>query len=204
MLEDMIPPALEATAATLSDHINPDNVEIVTFAEVQSTSDSRSNAGSPVPPSPVLSGPPAEATLNPWEQPSELTIGSPDLDPKKRTVNLMSAVDHLADEIIHPAMPAAVEKKTHAPSPLSLSPAMTPADVPNVRTALADLTMERSPSQASSVGDVGVVKHNMGDALRHQRHLHSSGEVSPPSIASPSTESQSAKKEESESNPWNS
>jgi len=205
MLEDMIPPALEATAATFTDHVNPDNVEIVTFSEIQSTSDSRSNAGSPVPPSPALSGPPPEATLNPWENTSSepTSTGSPDLDAKKRTLSLMSAVDHLADEIIHPAVPAAVEKKSHAPSPLSLSPAIAPADGPGVRNAMSDLNMERSPSQASSIGDVVVMKQNMGDALRHHRHLHS-GEVSPSIGASPGMESQHARKEELESNPWNS
>ena len=210
MLEDIIPPALEATAATLSDHVDPDQVEIVTFSEIQSTSDSRSNAGSPVPPSPVLSGPPPEATLNPWDTTSSspeppTSTGSPDLDGKKRTLSLMSAVDHLADEIIHPALPAAVEKKTHAPSPLSLSPAITPSDVPAVRNAMTDLSMERSPSQTSSIGDVMVIKQNMGDALRHQRHLHSAGEISAASAASaasPSIESQQARKEELDVNPW--
>ena len=195
VLEDIIPPALEATAATFTDHVNPDNVEIVTFSEVQS-SDSRSNAGSPVPSSPTISAP-AEAIQNPWE--NDVT-GSPDLDGKKRTLSLMSAVDHLADEIIHPALPAAVDRKAHhAPSPLSLSPAIKPADVPGVRTAMSDLNMERSPSQASMLGDVVVMKQTMGDALRHQRlsMVGHSGD------ASPSLESQQlGRKEELESNPW--
>ena len=84
---------------------------------------------------------------------------------------------------------------------------MTPADVGVVRTQMAALDMERSPSQASSIGDVAVIKQNMGDALRHQRHHHT-GENSPPtsvppSAASPSIESQHARKEELEANPWN-
>lgn len=191
VLEDIIPPALEATAATFTDHVNPDNVDIVTFSEVQS-SDSRSNAGSPTPSSPVLSAP-AEATQNPWEND---VSGSPDLDGKKRTLSLMSAVDHLADEIIHPPMPPPVEKK-HAVSPLSLSPALSPADVP-VRTAMSELSMERSPSQASTIGDVVVMKHNMGDTLRQQRQYDGQGgDVSPPIDTV-----LDAKKEELDSNPW--
>jgi hypothetical protein len=189
VLEDIIPPALEATAATFTDHVNPDNVEIVTFSEVQST-DSRSNAGSPTPSSPVLSAP-AEVTQNPWE--SDVT-SSPDLDGKKRTLSLMSAVDHLADEIIHPAMPAPVEKK-HAVSPLSLSPALSPADVPAVRTAMSDLSMERSPSQQSNIGDVMIMKHNMGDTLRQQKQYD--GDTSPTGV-----EPLDGKKDELESNPW--
>jgi hypothetical protein len=196
VLEDIIPPALEATAATFTDHINPDNVEIVTFSEVQS-SDSRSNAGSPVPSSPTISAP-LEATQNPWE--ADIS-GSPDLDGKKRTLSLMSAVDHLADEMIHPALPASVDRKAHhAPSPLSLSPAIKPADVPGVRTAMSDLNMERSPSQASMLGDVVVMKQTMGDALRHQRlsTVGHSGEGSPSIEPQPS-----GRREALESNPWN-
>src|SRR5208282_5923855 len=176
VLEDIIPPALEATATTFTDHVNPDDVEIVTFCEVQS-SDGRSNAGSPIPSSPVLTAP-GEATQNPWEYVVTTTTGSSDLEGKgKRTLNLMSAVDYLADEIIHPTAP-------HAVSPLSLSPTMSPTDVSGVRTAMADMSvhMERSQSQSSTIGDVVVVKQNMGDALRHQR-LHgatsSSGDISP-------------------------
>ena len=104
VLEDIIPPALEATATTFTDHVNPDDVEIVTFCEVQS-SDGRSNAGSPIPSSPVLTAP-GEATQNPWEHVVTTTTGSSDLEGKgKRTLNLMSAVDYLADEIIHPTAP---------------------------------------------------------------------------------------------------
>jgi hypothetical protein len=183
VLEDIIPPALEATATTFTDHVNPDDVEIVTFCEVQS-SDGRSNAGSPIPSSPVLSIP-VEATQNPLEHEVATRTGSPDLEGKgKRTLNLMSAVEYLADEIIHPTAPAPVEKKPHAVSPLSLSPTMAPADMSGVRTAMADMTihMERSQSQTSTIGDAVVVKQNMGDALRHQR-LHgaipSSGDISP-------------------------
>jgi hypothetical protein len=113
----------------------------------------------------------------------------------------MSAVDHLADEIIHPAHPAAVDRKAHhAPSPLSLSPAIKPADMPGVRTAMSELNMERSPSQASMLGDVVVMKQTMGDALRHQRLsiVGHSGE------GSLSLESQpSGRREELEINPWN-
>jgi hypothetical protein len=198
VLEDIIPPALEATAATFTDHVNPDNVEIVTFSEVQS-SDSRSNAGSPVPSSPVLSAP-SEATENPWG--NDVT-GSPDLDGKKRTLSLMSAVDHLADEIIHPSLPAAVDKKHHAPSPLSLSPALAPADVSGMRSAFSEVSMERSPSQSSNVGDVVVMKQTMGEALRHQRHPGQSGEVSPTIISpSPDPQQQQRKRDELEANPW--
>ena len=185
VLEDIIPPALEATATTFTDHVNPDDVEIVTFCEIQSN-DSRSNAGSPVPPaSPVLSAP-SEVT------PEDLHhngAGSPDsFDGKtKRTLNLMSAVEHLADEIIHPTVPEPVGKKTHLPSPLSLSPAVAPADSAasrGNRNSLADMGvyMERSQSQASTIGDAVVFKQSMGDALRHQR-LHGtashSGDISP-------------------------
>jgi hypothetical protein len=179
VLEDIIPPALEATATTFTDHVNPDNVEIVMLCEVQS-SESRSNAGSPVPSSPVLS---AEAAQNAWEH-DRLTSGSPDLDGKMRTLNLMSAADHLADEIIHPALPAPVDKR-HSASPVSLSPAMKPADTPSMRPVAPDLSMERSLSQ-SSIGEAVVVKQNMGEALRHQRHHAASGhneDVSPSSSA---------------------
>lgn len=208
VLEDIIPPALEATATTFTDHVNPDDVEIVTFCEVQS-SDGRSNAGSPIPSSPVLTAP-VEATQNPSEYELTTTTGPSDLEGKgKRTLNLMSAVDHLADEIIHPTAPAPVEKKPHAVSPLSLSPTMAPADVSGVRTAMADMSihMERSQSQASTIGDVVVVKQNMGDALRHQK-LHgatpSSGNISPTtrsSVMSPSLEA-GRKRDESEVNRW--
>jgi hypothetical protein len=190
VLEDIIPPALEATAATFTDHVNPDNVDIVTFSEVQS-SDSRSNAGSPTPSSPVL-GAPIEATQNPWESDAN---SSPDLDGKKRTLNLMSAVDHLADEIIHPAMPAPVEKK-HAVSPLSLSPALPPADLPAMRVSMSELSMERSPSQASNIGDVMVMKHNMGDTLRQQRQYDSDVSTTVADTAP------DAKKDDIEANPW--
>jgi hypothetical protein len=202
VLEDIIPPALEATAATFTDHINPDNVEIVTFSEVQS-SDSRSNAGSPVPSSPILSAP-SEATQNPWDE-TGVSTGSPDLDGKKRTLSLMSAVDHLADELIHPAMPASVDKR--AVSPLSLSPTMSPADISGARNALSELSMERSPSQASTVGDVVVMKQTMGDALRHQRghgNIGQTGDGSPhvPGV-SPSLEAVNvARKDDLEENPW--
>lgn len=174
VLEDIIPPALEATATTFTDHVNPDNVEIVMLCEVQS-SESRSNAGSPIPPSPILS---AEAAQNAWEH-DRSASGSPDLEGKMRTLNLMSAADHLADEIIHPAIPAPVDKR-HSVTPLSLSPTVKPADASVVRPAMPDLSMERSLSQAS-IGEAVVVKQNMGEALRHQR-LHGtsghSGDVS--------------------------
>jgi hypothetical protein len=207
VLEDIIPPALEATATTFTDHVNPDDVEIVTFAEVQSN-DGRSSAGSPIPSSPVLSAP-AEATQNPWEHEVLTSTGSPDLEGKKRTLNLMSAVDHLADEIIHPTPPAPVEKKPHVVSPLSLSPTMPPTDLSSMRNAMSDTSMERSQSQTSIVGDVVVMKLNMGDALRHQK-LHvatsQSGDVSPTnrsSVVSPSLETGQGKKpDELEANPW--
>lgn len=195
VLEDIIPPALEATATTFTDHVNPDDVEIVTFCEVQS-SDGRSNAGSPIPSSPVISVP-VEVTQNHPEHEVTTTTGSSDSEGKgKWTLNLMSAVDHLAEEIIHPTAPAPVEKKPHVVSPLSLSPTMSPSDVSGVRTAMADMSMhmERSQSQASTIGDVVIVKQNMGDALRHQK-LHgatlSSGDISPTtrsSVVSPSPE----------------
>ena len=183
--------------------MNPDDVEIVTFCEIQSN-DSRSNAGSPIPSSPILSAP-VEPTQNPWEH----EIPTSDLDGKKRTLNLMSAVDHLADEIIHPTPPAPVEKKTQSVSP-SLSPTMTPVDVSGVRSTMSDMTMhmERSQSQASTIGDVVVVKQNMGDALRHQR-LHGaiaqSGDVSPGkrgSVVSHSSEVGPGMKKELETNTW--
>jgi hypothetical protein len=202
VLEDIIPPALEATAATFTDHVDPDDVEIVTFSEIQSTTDSHSNAGSPVPSSPILTSPttsaPPEAILNPWETDST----SPELDAKKRTLSLMSAVDHLADEIIHPSLPLSTDKKAFAPTPLSLSPAIAPQDrVTARRDSMHRLSMERSPSQASSVGDVVVMKQTMGEALRHQRMGHSvegaHGGTSP--IHSPPV-----KRDELATNPWNS
>jgi hypothetical protein len=179
--------------------VNPDDVEIVTFAEVQSN-DGRSNSGSPIPPSPILSAP-VEGTQNLWEHEAPpRSSGSPDLDGKKHTLNLMSAVDFLADEIIHPTAPAPVEKKPHA---LSSSPTMSPADLSGLRITMPDMTMmERSPSQASTVGDVVVMKQNMGDALRHQRlHVSTShsGDVGPgtrSSTVSPSIETGQEKKRE--------
>ena len=78
-----------------------------------------------------------------------------------------------------------------------------------VRTAMADMSvhMERSQSQSSTIGDVVVVKQNMGDALRHQR-LHgatpSSGDISPTkrsSVVSPSLEV-GRKRDELEANHW--
>lgn len=218
VLEDIIPPALEATAATFTDHVNPDDVEIVTFSEVQS-SDSRSQAGSPVPSSPVLSAP-LEATTNPWETPEPptpqvpLSTGSPDLESKKRTLSLMSAVDHLADEIIHPSIPNAAVDKKPTLSPLSLSPSLSPADVPSVRAAMSDLSMERSPSQSSQVGDVVVMKQTMREALSHKR-LHQGSLAASPGDASPTqhvggspspepvVSSTTLKQVELEANPWN-
>ena len=118
----------------------------------------------------------------------------------------MSAVDHLADEIIHPAVPASAEKKMHPVSPLSLSPAVTPADVIGVRGAMADLSMERSQSQTSTLGEqVVVVKQTMGDALRHQRINVSSGhsgDVSPAATTVMNPALDGAKRDDLERNPW--
>jgi len=128
----------------------------------------------------------------------------------------MSAVEHLADEIIHPTVPEPVEKKTHVPSPLNLSPAVAPADsaAPRInRNSLADVGvyMERSQSQASTIGDAVVFKQSMGDALRHQR-LHGtashSGDISPkllsPGVSPPPDPAAQVKRgEELEANPWN-
>jgi hypothetical protein len=136
------------------------------------------------------------------------------LEGKKRTLNLMSAVEHLADEIIHPTAPEPVGKKTHLPSPLSLSPTMSPADSAsrvNARNTVAEAVyMERSQSQASTIGDAVVIKQNMGDALRHQR-LHGtahSGEVSPsmrsPGMSpSPGPTVPIKKVDDVDVNPWN-
>ena len=198
----MIPPALEATASTFNDHIDPDNIEIVTFSEVHSIG-SRSNAGSPPPSSPVLTQP-VEVTQNPWEQ------GSPKLEGEKRTLDLMSAVDHLADEIIHPVIPSSVEIKADAVSPMSLSPSMKAVDITSPHPAVADMSMERCHSQAS-IGEVVVKTQNMGEVLREQR-LHSvafhsahnvDGGFSAPTVVSvPSDLDKAGKRDEPEANPW--
>jgi len=203
VLEDMIPPALEATASTFNDHIDPDNIEIVTFSEVHSIG-SRSNAGSPAPSSPVLTAP-IEATQNPWEQ------GSPKLEGEKRTLDLMSAVDHLADEIIHPVLPSSVEIKHDAVSPMSLSPSMKPVDATGAHPTLADLSMERCQSQVS-IGEAVVKTQNMGEVLREQRlhfatfhttHSADRGFSSATVVSVPSDLDKAAKRQELEANPWN-